>query len=164
MDGDVPKFIRTYTLWTREETEAIIADHEQNPGAREAHRKLARHMTELLHGPTEAAAAEAAAKALFSGEVSSLPLPMLEEVFASVPASTHSKASLAAGVPLLDLLVTTQLAQSKREAKEFLAGGSVTINGAKAGAEESLTPAHLLHGRLIALRRGKKQWHVTRWE
>jgi len=70
---------------------------------------------------------------------------------------------LSAGVPLLDLLVTTQLAASKREAKEFLAGGSVTMNGRKVGAEDAARTADLLHGSVIALRRGKKSWHVTRW-
>lgn len=163
-DADIPKFILTYTLWSREETEGIIAAHQANPAAREAHRRLARHMTELLHGPTEADAAEAAAKALFSGDIASLPPALLDEALGSAPSSTHDKASLGAGVPLVDLLVSVQLAQSRREAKEFLASGSVTVNGRKVGPEDRVTPADLLHGRVIALRRGKKHWHVTRWE
>ncbi|MCE7972752.1 MAG: tyrosine--tRNA ligase [Leptolyngbya sp. PLA1] len=163
-DADIPKFILTYTLWSREETEGIIAAHQANPAAREAHRRLARHMTELLHGPTEADAAEAAARALFSGDIASLPPALLDEALGSAPSSTHDKASLGAGVPLVDLLVSVQLAQSRREAKEFLASGSVTVNGRKVGPEDRVTPADLLHGRVIALRRGKKHWHVTRWE
>ncbi|MFZ2874966.1 MAG: tyrosine--tRNA ligase [Phycisphaerales bacterium] len=163
-DADIPKFILTYTLWGREETEAVIAAHAANPAAREANRKLARHMTELLHGPTEADAAEAAARALFAGDIAALPPAVLEEALASAPSSTHDKASLGAGVPVVDLLVTVQLAQSKREAKEFLASGSVTVNGRKVGPEDRVATSDLLHGRVIALRRGKKNWHVTRWE
>lgn len=163
-DADIPKFILTYTLWSREETEAVIAAHNANPAAREAHKRLARHMTELLHGPTEADAAEAAAKALFSGDIAALPPALLDEALASAPSSTHDKSMLGAGVPLVELLVTVHLAQSKREAKEFLASGSVTVNGRKVGAEDRVGTSDLLHGRVIALRRGKKHWHVTRWE
>lgn len=162
-DADIPKFILTYTLWGREETEAVIAAHGANPAAREANRKLARHMTELLHGPTEADAAEAAARALFAGDIAALPPALLDEALASAPSSTHDKSSLGAGVPVVDLLVTVQLAQSKREAKEFLASGSVTVNGRKVGPEDRVATSDLLHGRVIALRRGKKHWHVTRW-
>lgn len=162
-DADIPKFILTYTLWSREETEAVIAGHLENPAAREANRKLARHMTELLHGPTEADAAEAAARALFAGDIAALPPALLDEALASAPSSTHDKSALGAGVPLVELLVTVQLAQSKREAKEFLASGSVTVNGRKVGAEDRVGTPDLLHGRVIALRRGKKHWHVTRW-
>jgi tyrosyl-tRNA synthetase len=89
----------------------------------------------------------------------------LAEIFASVPGSEHPKLQLEGeGVPILDLLVTTGLAASKREAKEFLAGGSVALNGRKVGAEDRARTSDLLHGSIIALRRGKKNWHVTRWK
>lgn len=162
-DADVPKFLRTFALLSREEIERLEAVHAADPGKREAHRGLARHMTEMLHGKAEADNAEHAAKALFSGEIAGLPAQLLDEVMAAVPSSNHPKASLSAGVPILDLVVTTGLAQSKREAKEFLQNGSVTMNGRKVGPDDKATTADLLHGSIIALRRGKKQWHVTRW-
>ncbi len=163
-DADVPKFLRYFTLLDHAESERLEAAHAANPGAREAHRALAGHMTTMLHGPAEAAHAEAAAKALFSGDIAGLPEATLREVFASVPSSQHDKAALGAGVAVADLLVTTKLAASKREAREFLTGGSVTLNGRKVGPDDKATTADLLHGSLIALRRGKKSWHVTRWE
>jgi tyrosyl-tRNA synthetase len=163
-DADVPRFLRFFTFLSHAEIEALEARHAAEPGAREAHRALARHMTAMLHGESEAAHAEAAAKALFSGDISALPESTLREVFASVPSSTHDNGLLSAGVPLLDLLVTTQLAASKREAREFLAGGSVLMNGRKVGAEDLARTSDLLHGHTIALRRGKKNWHVTIWE
>ncbi|MBN8645684.1 MAG: tyrosine--tRNA ligase, partial [Planctomycetes bacterium] len=134
-------------------------------GRREAHRALARHMTQMLHGRDELARAEAAAGALFSGEVASLDLATLTEVFASVPSSTHNKAELAAeGLPIIDLLAQTTLAKSKREAREHLSTGAVTLNGEKVDENARLTPTKLLHASLALLRRGKKSWHVTRWE
>jgi tyrosyl-tRNA synthetase len=70
---------------------------------------------------------------------------------------------LGEGVALVDLLPETTLCKSKREAREFLASGSVMVNARKASAEERLKEGDLLHGKVIALRRGKKSWHVTRW-
>jgi tyrosyl-tRNA synthetase len=164
-DADVVRLLKTYTFLERDEVTSLEQQVQTNPGAREAQRRLAQEATRILHGDAAMQHAEAAGKALFSGDVAHLSYDMLNEVFASVPASTHAKATLeGAGVNLLDLLVTTQLAASKREAKEFLTGGSVTINGRKANADEHLKTADLLHGEVIALRRGKKAWHVTRWK
>jgi tyrosyl-tRNA synthetase len=97
--------------------------------------------------------------------VKSLDQAMLEEVFADVPHSMHAKASLdGEGADLTDLLAQTTLAKSKREAREFIGNGAVMINGEKADATRRLKSSDLLHGRTILLRRGKKNWHATRWE
>jgi tyrosyl-tRNA synthetase len=162
-DADVVKFLRIFTLMDEAEVGRLAEAHETNPGAREAHRALARHMTALLHGPEQTDLSEKAAKALFSGEVSGLPLRVLEEALAGAPASTQPRAALDAGVPMVDFLVTIGLAASKRESREFLANGSVSVNGEKAAPETSLGVAHLMHGTLTAIRRGKKNWHVVRW-
>ncbi len=162
-DADVARFLRFFTFLSHAEIEALEASHAANPGARDAHRALAQHMTALLHGETEAKNAEAAAKALFSGEIASLPAATLRDVLAGLPTSTHDKAALGVGVPLVDLLVTTKLAASKRESREFLANGSVTLNGRKVGPDDAAKSSDLLHEGTIALRRGKKHWHVTIW-
>ncbi|MCC7388672.1 MAG: tyrosine--tRNA ligase [Phycisphaerales bacterium] len=163
-DADVVKFLKLFTLLPQAEVESLAAAHAANPGAREAHRALAHHATALLHGEHEAANAANAATALFSGEVAALPKALLQEVLAEVPSSDHPRASLdAEGVALVELLVETGLAKSKRESREFLANGSVSVNGRKVGPDDRLTSADLLHAELIALRRGKKAWHLTRW-
>lgn len=163
-DADIPKFLRNFTLIPRERVEELEASHAANPGAREAHRELARHMTTLLHGSREMQLAEDAGKALFSGEIGTLPEATLREVLSSVPSSQHPKSLLSGeGAPILELLVETQLAKSKTEAREFLTNGSVTVNGSKVTATDRLTSANLLHGSMIAIRRGKKNWHLTNW-
>jgi tyrosyl-tRNA synthetase len=163
-DADVVRFLRIFTLLPREEVDRLAHAHETNPAAAEAKIALARHATTLVHGADEAAAAEAAARALFSGDIAELPERTLEEVLAAAPASSHDRSQLAGdGLPLIDLLIQTTLADSKRAAREFLSAGAVAINGRKAAPDHKVTPADLLHGRLIALRRGKKQWHLTRW-
>lgn len=164
-DADVGRFLRTFTLLAREEIEELERIQAAEPGKREAQRALAREVTALVHGRAEADNAEGAAKALFSGEVSHLPEAVLRDVFANVPASTHAKAGLEGdGLSLVDLLVATNLAASKREARGFLANGSVMLNGRKVGPDDRARTVDLLHGSLIALRRGKKNWHLTRWE
>ncbi|TVQ63814.1 MAG: tyrosine--tRNA ligase [Phycisphaerales bacterium] len=163
-DADVVRFLKVFTLLPRAEIERLEAEHAEAPHKRAAQRALAHHATALVHGEDEAHAAEAAAAALFSGDVRALPKQTLFDAMGEAPSSNHAKGELAGeGVALLDVLIGTGLAKSKREAREFLEGGSVSVNGEKAGADRRLTEADLLHGEAIALRRGKKQWHLTRW-
>jgi tyrosyl-tRNA synthetase len=163
-DDEVVKFLKTFTLLPQEEIAALEAAQKANPGERAAQRALARAVTEMLHGPTERDHAEAAAKALFSGDIAGLPRETLHEALASAPSSAHAKTLLEGeGVAIMDLIVQVGLAQSKREAKEFLTGGSVSVNGRKATPDERLKTGDLLHGDTIAIRRGKKNWHVSKW-
>jgi len=117
----------------------------------------------VVHGAGETARAKAAATALFSGDVRGLDAALLRDIASDLPSSEIPAAQLAGeGVSLRDLLPTTSLAASKREAREFLGAGAVSVNGEKSPAEARLTSANLLHGELALLRRGKKLWHVVR--
>ncbi|HCT46014.1 MAG: hypothetical protein CMJ35_14605 [Phycisphaerae bacterium] len=163
-DEDARNWIKVFTFLPQDEIEALIARHEENPGKRELQRTLAQNATQILHGTDAMENAEAAGKALFSGEVGTLDKDTLVEVFASVPTTEHAKSDLEGdGADPVDLLIACDLASSKREAREFLSGNSVSINGEKIGADTRLTTAHLLHGSFIAIRRGKKKWHMTKW-
>ncbi len=163
-DDDVSKFLRLFTLLGKDEIERLEAEHAQAPQQRLAQRTLAQHATALIHSPAEAEGAERAGRALFSGEIGDLPQDMLEQVFAEVPSSAHDKADLTGeGMDLVDLLPQTTLAKSKREAREFLANGSISVNGEKVGEGARMTLGGLLHGSVAAIRRGKKAWHLTRW-
>ncbi|MCC5785687.1 MAG: tyrosine--tRNA ligase [Phycisphaerales bacterium] len=163
-DDDVERFLKVFTLLGREEIESLVARHSESPGAREAQRTLANEATALVHGRDQAAAAEEAGRALFSGDIASLPEATFREVLAEAPSSEHPIADLQAGVSPVDLLVETGLASSKRQAREFLTQGSVSVNGRKIGLDETLGEGDLLHGSLLAIRRGKKQWHLTVWK
>lgn len=164
-DADVVRFLKTFTFLPQDEIEALEAKVKSDPAARDAQRALAREATKVVHGESETQQAEVAAKALFSGELAQLSASLLDEVFASAPTVRLGKSRLEGeGAPLVDLLVEVQAVASKREAKEFLANGSISVNGQKAGADHKLKTSDLLHGSVIALRRGKKNWHVTRWE
>jgi len=163
-DADVISYLKWFTLMSEQEVAALAQSHGANPGAREAHRALARHMTELVHGRSELDRAEKASQALFSGEVRDLDAAMLDEIAQDVPSTTHDATGLGGeGLAIVDLLAQTSLASSKRESREFLQNGAVIVNGEKASVDRRLTRADLLHGRWIFLRRGKKNWHSTRW-
>jgi tyrosyl-tRNA synthetase len=164
-DADVGKLLRTLTFLDRDTIEGLERAVVERPQEREAQRRLAREMTSLLHGPTEADRAEAAARALFSGELRGLDERTLGEVFGDVPHSTHAIGELGGGgASLADLLPLTSLVASKREAREFLQNGAISVNGEKASADRKLVAGDLLPGGRILLRRGKKQWHATQWK
>ena len=166
-DQDTGQFLRFFTFLDQETIQAVESKHAAAPHERHSQRTLAAEVTRMIHGEDELQRVESAAAALFGGDVRSLDEPMLNAVFADVASTEHGRSKLASGVALLDVLVDTGLAKSKREARDFLGAGSVSINGEKVAGEtaleRSLGEADLLHGRTILLRRGKKAWHCTQW-
>lgn len=162
-DEDARGWIKVFTFLDQETVESLIARHDENPGKRELQRTLAQEATRILHGEDAMLNAEAAGKALFSGDIGSLDEATMLEVFASVPTTEHSKAELEGGLDMVEMLKSTKLASSNREARDFLNEGSVSINGEKIDGDTVIDESSLLHGSIIAIRRGKKKWHMTRW-
>ncbi|UCD76349.1 MAG: tyrosine--tRNA ligase [Phycisphaerales bacterium] len=163
-DADVIRWLKMYTLLEQERIEELAQLHEKAPHRRDAHRELARHMTEMVHGKSELDRAESASQALFTGDVGQMDAELLAEVFADVPSSAHDKTALEGeGLPLVELLPRTSLAGSKRQAREFLTNGAVSVNGAKVPLDYCLKTSDLMHGQTILIRRGKKNWHATQW-
>ena len=162
-DDQVGQLLRWFTFLPREQVESLEAEQKARPQERPAQRALADAVTDLVHGSAETGRAKAAAAALFSGDVRSLDAALLRDVASDLPASEVPAAQLAGeGLALVDLLPGTTLAASKREAREFLAAGAVSVNGEKAAADARLTAGHLLHGEVALLKRGKKLWHAVR--
>jgi tyrosyl-tRNA synthetase len=164
-DADTGRFLRLFTFLPPEEVARIEEAHRADPGRRQAQRALAREATALVHGSAAAAEAESAAESLFNGDVGALTLPILLEGLRGVPTTTHRLADLRASPqPVVDVLVAVGLCSSKREARELLTAGAVSLNGAAARVDDVFSPASLLHGRVAAFRRGKKSWYVGLWE
>jgi tyrosyl-tRNA synthetase len=163
-DAEVLPLLKTFTFLEQVQIEALAAEHAAAPERRSAQRALADQVTSLVHGPSALEQAKRASEALFSGDVSGLDLATLAQIFEDAPASQHQKSLLSgAGLELLELLVSTQLVSSKREARQMLESGAISVNGARVGLEHRLTERDLLHGSMSLLRRGKKNWHVARW-
>ncbi len=162
-DDDVVKFLRWLTFLPMDAIAALEASHTANPGAREAHRALADELVTLLHGERECARAGATARALFSGDVQALDADQIADASEELPSCAFDAARWGAGVPLVDAMVESKvLAASKREAREFIQNGSVSVNGTKAAPDAVLTIKDMLHGRAALVRRGKKNWCAFR--
>jgi tyrosyl-tRNA synthetase len=163
-DADIPKYLRTFSFFSHDEILQLEAEHAQNPGARAAHKALAQHMTELLHGAEGLAQARKATDALFSGNVGELSQASIADLFGSAPSASLSKAKLTGeGYPVVDLLVDGAVVKSKREAREFLGNSAILINGRTPGPETLVQADWLLHDEVLLIRRGKKMWHVARF-
>lgn len=164
-DADAGRFLRLFSVLDREEIEAVEQDQLRAPNERAAQRLLARHMTDRLHGEGDRVRVELAAEALFGrGDVRALDTVTLEEISAEIPNSEHDVAKLDGdGVSLVELLPETSLATSRREARELLAAGAIAVNGVRAAADRRVHGGDLIGQRRVLLRRGKRQWHATRW-
>ena len=163
-DADVVRFLKVFTLLSHDKINDLAAAHAAQPGARAAHTALAEHMTALLHGEEELEKVKHAARALFAKPSADAPFSLPEEVLGSAPSSQHDRSLLSAdGIPIVDLLALTTLVKSRTEARTQLAQNAISINGKPAAADTRITPDMLLPGNLIALKRGKKTWHLTRW-
>jgi tyrosyl-tRNA synthetase len=160
-DADMPRLLKVFSMKSRGEIEELIERIQINPGAREAHRELAREMTTLIHGHAMAKSVEAAAKALFGqGEIEELDLKTLDSALSQLPRTTIKR-----GDPYptwVDLLAATGVVESKSAARRILKEGGGYLNNRKVESED-FTPskADLLHGRYLLLRKGKRDLAVV---
>jgi tyrosyl-tRNA synthetase len=155
-DADLPKLLKVFSMKDRTEIERLIETVKVNPGAREAHRELAREMTAMIHGQQMAKSVEEAAKALFGqGEIADLDLKTLDSALSQLPKTTIKK-----GDPYpswVDLLAATGVVDSKSAARRIVKEGGGYLNNKKVESED-FTPSKndLLHGKYLLLRKGKR--------
>jgi tyrosyl-tRNA synthetase len=154
-DRDVTSYLKIFSLRPREEIEALEAAVAQRPAAREAQRALAEELTTLVHGADECAAAIAASAALFGrGELADLD----EATLAAALSETGVVAIAADPLPaVLDVLIATELVDSRSAARRAVVEGGVYINNTKVtDPDATLQTTDLLHGRWVVIRRGKR--------
>jgi len=155
-DADMPKLLKVFSMKSKAEIEELIEKVKTNPGAREAHRELAREMTAMIHGQAMAKSVEEAAKALFGqAEIGDLDLKTLDSALSQLPKTTIKK-----GDPYpswVDLLAATGVVESKSAARRIVKEGGGYLNNKKVESED-FTPskADLLHGKYLLLRKGKR--------
>lgn len=157
-DEDAIRFLKVFSFLSQDEIEEVAKDHFANPGARIGQKKVAYEVTKDIHGEEAVKEAIAMTEALFKGDVRSLKEGEVEEVF-------DAKYPLSEGILLEDALIETKLAASKREARTFLLGNSVMLNGEKASDPKlALSKDNALYGRYLILRRGKKSYALGVFE
>ena len=155
-DKDVINFLKVFSFKSREEIESLEKTHNENPGAREAHRALARELTSLVHSVEICERVEAAARALFGqGELSDLDEATLSSALAELPRTTVAKS---AEIPTwVDLLAATGVVDSKSAARRIVKEGGAYLNNEKVETEDfAPSKSDFLCGKYAVLRKGKR--------
>ena len=155
-DSMIIEYLKKLTFLSKEEIEEIEKRHNENPGLREAHKILAREVITDIHGKEEYEKALKLSQVLFSGDIKELTSKEIEEVFKGVPTYETEP-----GKTLIDVLVESHAASSKREAREFINNGAISINGDVVKDENYLIDnSKAIDDKYIAIRRGKKKYYL----
>ncbi len=165
-DAKVCEYLRKFTFLSRAEIEPLEAAHAANPGAREAHKALAREVTKLVHGEAALEAALKASAILFGAEIGDTSEETFLDVAGEIPTAEVPRERLAApGLALTDALCVAGLETSKGNARKTIEAGGAYVNNVKCDPKSpnrALSEADLLFGRYVLLRKGKKSYAVLR--
>jgi len=161
-DSMVGGYLKKFTLLDQDQIAALEVSHKENPGAREAHKALAREVTTLVHGASACADAVKASELMFGGGLDGITEALFQDVVGEVPTKPLAKTRLeGAGAPLTELLVDSGLTTSKGQARKDIEGGGISLNNQRvADAGKCVTAGDLLFGRYLLLRKGKRNYAV----
>ena len=160
-DRDAVKYLRFFTFLDAERIAELEALTRQEPEKRHAQRELARQVTSLVHGDAAVRDAEAAASRLFGGDIASMSVHDLLQVFPNVPSSTTNY--VAEGWPIVDFLSSAGVTSSKSEAARLIRGGGIYVNDRRITDEKGrLRPDEAIEGQLFVVRKGKKDNYLIR--
>ena len=162
-DRDVVRYLKYFTFLSQEEITALEKQHTENPGARAAHKALAKAATDLIHGETATAEATRASEILFGGELGDISEATFNDIIGEVPTKEIEKAKLGeAGLSLVELLVHAGLCASKGQARKDIEGGGVYVNNIREGNfQRSVAVSDLLFGKHLLLRKGKRNYTIV---
>lgn len=160
-DADVIKYLKFFTFLTREAIEELEEAVAAEPHLRKAQKALAEEMTRLIHGEESLQQAIKISAALFSGDVKSLSAAEIKQGFKDVPSYEHNGK---AEINIIDLLIDAKIAPSKRQAREDVTNGAVSINGERiTDTAYTLSEADRIEGQFTIVRRGKKKYFMIKY-
>lgn len=155
-DACVIDYLKKLTFLSKEKIESIEEKQKEHPEDRIAQYSLAREVITFLHGEEEYNKALKISKDLFSGNIKDLTLDEIKDGFKDVPSFDITE-----NMTLIDLLVNNNIASSKREAREFISAGSISINGEKETEENKIIDSsYAIGGEVVVIRRGKKKYYL----
>ena len=158
-DEMVIHYLKVFTFLSKEEIEAIEKEQLQHPESRVAQKALAREIITDLHGKEEFEKAEEMSQLLFSGNIQKLSVNDLRIGLKDVP---HF--DIKVELNLVEFLVNHKIASSKREAREWITAGSITVNGKRiTDLDFIVSKENALEQTLTIIRRGKKKYYVGTW-
>ncbi len=157
-DTKVIDYLKFLTFLSKEEIEELDKKNQEAPHLREAHQALAREVITFIHGRDAYDEAVKISHALFSGDIKALTAKEIEMGFGDLPSI-----NLHDNLTLVDALIEASLAKSKREAREFIQNGAVSLNGDKCqDLEHILSTSDAIEGKFIVIRRGKKLYALIK--
>jgi tyrosyl-tRNA synthetase len=161
-DVKVIEYLKKFTFLSRAEIEELEAKHNANPGAREAHKALAREVTRLVHGQSAVDDAVRASEVLFGGGVEGISENLFNDIVGEAPTKDVERAKLdGAGMLLVEVLVHGGLSPSKGQARKDLEQGGIYVNNIReSNVQRSVTTNDLLFGKHVLLRKGKRNYVV----
>ncbi len=167
-DKDAEKYIKIFTLLSKEQINSIIEEHKQAPHNRVLQKELAKNITIMVHNEEEYNSALEASEILF-GKGTTESLKKLSEkdfiaVFEGVPQIRISKAEIEMGTNIVELISTkSNIFSSKSEARRMIKNGGISINKMKIlNPGETISSDALLNGKFILIQRGKKNYFILR--
>lgn len=155
-DEKVIDYLKVFTFLTREEIEALEASNKKNPELRKAHKALAREVIVFLHGEEEYERAKQMSESLFSEDITKLPADDIIACLKDIP-----KFEISQDISLLDLLVENSICISKREAREMINSGALSINNRKeTNLDKIITKNDSIENKIIIIKKGKKKYYL----
>ncbi|MFY2157086.1 tyrosine--tRNA ligase [Cytobacillus firmus] len=160
-DADVIKYLKFFTFLSREEIEDLEKAVQDEPHLRKAQKALAEEMTLLIHGDAALEQAIKITAALFSGDIKNLSASEIKQGFKDVPSYEHSEGE---ELGIVDLLAAAKISPSKRQAREDVTNGAVSVNGERiTELDYTLTDKDKIEGQFTVIRRGKKKYFLIKY-
>lgn len=155
-DSMMEAYLKRFTFLSKPEIEDIIARHNEAPEKRIAQEALAHEVIRDIHGEEEYQKAVEISRALFSGDIKAIPSNQIGKIFAKV-----DHIDITEDKNIIDFLADNKICSSKREAREFVNNGSITLNGEKVtDLETTITKAIALDNKYVVVRKGKKKYFL----
>lgn len=158
-DRDVIKYIKYFTFLEKEEIEVLEVSVQEEPHKRQAQKRLAEEVTRFVHGEAALQDALKITNALFTGDVQQLNADEIEQGFKNMPTFESEKVEQNLATWLVDLGIEP----SRRQSREDIQNGAISINGEKiTDLEHVWTPEQSFEGRFVLVRRGKKKYFLVK--
>ena len=158
-DSMMEEYLKKFTFLTKEEIEDIMKQQEETPEKRIAQKRLAKEVLDFIHGDGAYENAVKISESLFSGNIRDLTSEQIEVAFKGVEPFVAKEANL------VDFLVDFGICSSKREAREFISNGSISVNGDRVtDLDYQVTKNDSIEQKYVVIRRGKKKYFIGKFQ
>lgn len=159
-DCKVIDYLKIYTFLSKEEIEELEKKNNEHPELREAHKALAREIITFLHGKEEYEKAVDLADHLFNNKFNDLTKKDIEDLF-----KNETVKEINANQNIVDVLLEIGAVNSKREAREFISNGAISINGEKTtNLDLTITKEMFIEESYLIVKRGKKKYYIGKYK